>query len=204
MVLVLIILGLFAATRPVKQFDEMNMDENTLTELIGNKLLDSVMDMMTTGNNGLEFQLSEEELNGIFASNLKDQDDINAIHCNIHEDKIVFYIDTDVLGLISTQVIIHTKLTLVDRQMKVQLEKVSIGRLPVPKSILFSMLKDGENDFVIDREQSTLIIPVELPEVTRIEDFRIEDNLLRFKLKVSISSMSDVLSLFEYFKEKEK
>lgn len=202
-IILILILGLFLAIRPVKTLETSPIDEASLTEMVGEKIVASAMEMFTNGTDGLQIKLSEDELNGIIVAAMKENKDISGLHCIVNEDEIVFYVDLKLGGILPTQLIIHTNLTMIEKELNIELLKVSIGRLPIPRSIILEQLESKMENGTINKKENSIALPIDLPEASSIENLIIEENHIIFQLKISIDSITDVLSLFEFFEKEE-
>lgn len=226
-ILLVLLIGAIYLTRPVKVFHkETNETDITqkvsLTDMLGEKLMDSAMDMLSNGTRKIHFEFTEDEVNRIILGMMEQnkskevrddtsKDDgisdrimnnVDGIHCEIKNGALIFYLDTKLFSSIPIQVIMNTNMTISDQEFVIYVDNIHLGRLPINKKLFINTMQKKMKSGKVDAGKSTISIPIPLPNHITIEELEVQESI-KFHLNVSIKSISDVMDLFEFFRKKE-
>ncbi|MCD8503272.1 MAG: hypothetical protein LRY71_18465 [Bacillaceae bacterium] len=108
--------------------------------------------------------------------------------------QVKLFANTKLLSIIPTQYILYLTPTTYEGRLALQLERVSLGRLPINKSFVISSLKQDSGLTVKD---SSIII-TDFPEALVFEQVTIQDEHIAFRIKVQINSIRDALDLVDF------
>lgn len=203
-IVIVLLAGFIFSIRPIEKFSKRTNETISLKEMVRKELLDSVANMLINTTKDVSFELFEQDVNHIIANKTSDKLsdwNIDSIHGTIRNGQVYFYLDTKLFSLIPTQLIVKTKLTIEDNVLYIHINKVNIGRLPVFKSIALDMLDKKVDTLTIDRTNSTLAFPINLPKALSVKEFEVSDRIY-FKLDISIKSADDLFELMKYLGEK--
>lgn len=203
LILFIVVIGIIYLIRPVEKFNDIDSDKVSLKEILSEKLLDSITGMIFDTKENFQFDFTEQDINNIIAENtdkLKSKK-ISGLHCIIHNSETDFYFDTSVISFLPTQLILKTNIDVVDNEIKINVKRASIGRIPVSKEFVLKLLQNRMEDLEIDSTSSSITIPTSLPGPVSINDFEVSDSI-KFKISISIKSAKDMVELIEYFGNK--
>lgn len=198
LILILLVIGFLFCIQPVRKFSTSEANSTSFKEILKREMIDSIVDKMFSGEKDFQFDLSEQDINDIISGNadkLKNRK-IDGLHCVINGSNAIFYADLKLFSSIQTQVILKTDINVTDNKVNINIDKAYIGRLPVLKSFILKMVNEKLEK--VDTTNSGITVPVSLPESITINDFEVSDSI-RFKLKVSIKSVNDLLEILKYF-----
>lgn len=196
--LIFLVIGFLFCIQPVRKFTTNEANSTSFKEILKREMIDSIVDKMFSGEKDFQFNLSEQDLNDIISGNadkLKNMK-VDGLHCVINDSNVIFYADRKLISSIRTQVILKTTISVTDNKVNINIVKAYIGRLPVLKSLVLKVVNQKLKN--ANSTNSEITYPISLPKSITIHDFEISDGI-RFKLKVSIKSVSDLLEILKYF-----
>lgn len=187
-----ILIGAFAyLISPVKSFQAENIQVESGKELLASKLIDAVKSKISNKNLTIDTDISEQELNGLLASEAKGKD----IHAVIDKDQIIIYINDKILQL-PTQYIIYCSLLQSDGDIYLKINKFYMGRLQIPEKMIVNKMKSKFPELNFTNDNS-IKISSGIPKALSMSDIQVDNNI-KFKIQISVNSKLELLELLIY------
>lgn len=197
-VIIIIIVSLIITfcISPVKRITLPNSSNNGINTVL--KTPEKITFDAKDSQLNVSISLTEEELNNIIYSSIKNKMNVNGIETNISNSDMIIYINTYLFHSIQTQCI----LTLVPSKNVNEpvfiLKSVEIGRISLPKSFVINQLKRMNFDnLFIDTTNNSISINSKQVEPFKINNISTENGNLKLSLNYQIKSLQDVVRLFE-------
>lgn len=124
----------------------------------------------------------------------KQQPENEQIGLVFEQNQLKLVKNTKLFSMIPSQYILYLTPIIYEGRLAVNLEKVSLARIPITKNVVTSFLKQNQELEVID----TKIIFTEIPTALVFEQVTIQGDHLIFQLKVEINSFRDAIDLVDF------
>lgn len=149
-------------------------------------------------NNNLSVSiiLSENELNNILYSSIKNNMKITKMETNINYNNIQIYIDTYFLNVISTQYELEFIPSIRNDALVLYLRSAKIGKVPLSKSYILKKLNKIDSKYIlVNIKNNCISINSKFIEPFKISSFNIENGKIRISMNYSVKSLIDLSKL---------
>ncbi|URZ08790.1 hypothetical protein [Clostridium felsineum] len=152
-IIILIIVGGIFALRPIKDIS-LPKSKGSINQQITrlNPKMSITSDRINTS-----ISISEDDLNNILYTYIKDKVNLTGLETTVDSNRIKIYANTDILQVLPTQAIFEFVPYMKNDTVNFKLEKVSLGRITIPKSYYLDILKKINSDYISVNDDSITV-----------------------------------------------
>ncbi|MCR3760490.1 hypothetical protein KYB31_16040 [Clostridium felsineum] len=152
-IIILIIVGGIFALRPIKDIS-LPKSKGSINQQITrlNPKMSITSDRINTS-----ISISEDDLNNILYTYIKDKVNLTGLETTVDSNRIKIYANTDILQVLPTQAIFEFVPYMKNDTVNFKLEKVSLGRITIPKSYYPDILKKINSDYISVNDDSITV-----------------------------------------------
>lgn len=152
-IIILIIVGGIFALRPIKDIS-LPKSKGSINQQITrlNPKMSITSDRINTS-----ISISEDDLNNILYTYIKDKVNLTGLETTVDSNRIKIYANTDILQVLPTQAIFEFLPYMKNDTVNFKLEKVSLGRITIPKSYYPDILKKINSDYISVNDDSITV-----------------------------------------------
>ncbi|URZ14227.1 hypothetical protein [Clostridium felsineum] len=152
-IIILIIVGGIFALRPIKDIS-LPKSKGSINQQITrlNPKMSITSDRINTS-----ISISEDDLNNILYTYIKDKVNLTGLETTVDSNRIKIYANTDILQVLPTQAIFEFVPYMKNDTVNFKLEKVSLGRITIPKSYYPDILKKINSDYISVSDDSITV-----------------------------------------------
>ncbi|URZ02873.1 hypothetical protein [Clostridium felsineum] len=152
-IIILIIVGGIFALRPIKDIS-LPKSKGSINQQITrlNPKMSITSDRINTS-----ISISEDDLNNILYTYIKDKVNLTGLETTVDSNRIKIYANTDILQVLPTQAIFKFVPYMKNDTVNFKLEKVSLGRITIPKSYYPDILKKINSDYISVNDDSITV-----------------------------------------------
>lgn len=198
---IIIVLGLIFViifcVSPVKNITKVNNFAKSNDSIIKLESLNEVE--FNNENRSLQtsVSLTEDDINNLIYNAIKNKVSVSAIETDINDD-IKIYVNSDLLNIIPTQYSVEIVPSLKNNSLGFSIKSVQIGRIPVPKKLILTMLEESNStNFSVDAENNYVTISTKPIEPFKLVSFTMGDKKIGIKTSYSINSLDDIKRLLQ-------
>lgn len=195
MILIIFIITSIFLISPVKKLSSYN-ESNSSSNIL--ETLNKVEFDKKSGNLNISFTIKEDQLDNVLYKAMKNSIQVNGIESNINKDKVIIYINSHLLKVLSTQYMVQFTPELKDNNIVLNLDKAKVGRIPIPKKYIIDQLKKRSSDYLSINDDNSIKINSNALEPFKITGLDMKQEELILNLNYPIRSISDITNLFSH------